>query len=1160
MIIRTTAPNRGRAIVALMLLPVMALGGCGFYKNWQVGKKNQEVETLLANVQSQQADRYLPDDYQKARQALDDSRAAAEAGNYDEALGRSDEAKASLEQIDARLPQVRADVQAKQGQLTEIQTRLSDSLNKIRSYAPEEATLIESASRAVASASTMLQAPKQVAQGEQGYDVILETAKAALDEATAGLARIEKDKAEKGIAALEDAWRQAQGIEVLKYSPESVRIPQAIEMGKALIASASYRAVLDSVPMVQGELQRFSVKAREARAKARIEHAQRLIDLASGEPGASEEKINAAKTALDEAIAQSREAKFDEAFASAETALNTARSEVKALEDDILQQITDLSARIEESRKWETDKIAEAKFTQAVSDRDKAQELAREILFTDSQNAIDSGSGAIEEGISEARTVKLAVRIREDETSLQATEERGTYLYLKEDYQAIQGLIENATSQVDSASYDEAEATLTKAEQMITGLETGLRTLAQQRVSEVEAALKEAKDAGAEKNAPELLEDASTALADALGSAAKAEWKETIEACEGALTKSKEAAQHSYKILSDDLLPVAEKEIENAKTAGAASYAAEIYNQALDALDQSRKAYQATNYKEALQKVTQSRDDAVLARRHLVERAQAAVNSAIEAKAQEYDTDTIAAALVDLADGKSLMEQGQFESSREKAISAEQKAQTAEVKTWNSRAQAAIAHLKERVDSAEAHQAPTFAVEEFRKVSASLAGAEGLFGSQKFEEAYQQADGGEADADKVFAKLEEQAAKVRGEYDSHVNKLKTFVQDEFGVGLHSEATLRLGAIDEAIMRKDWGSAFTLYREGTQTVEKAIVATKIHNINTQKARLEQQIAVAEQQGLFRLTKLSGEQLRGELAKVVFDPALDRLKPEVDYYHEGVRALAKVEADLGRIREMAVTEADTKITKIRTDIDNAREIGARDMPGGAFDGAIDRYERARDMVVLLRNPIDGTPPTDFNQLAQQITAAESEATQLNQMALSQRNTTDYLRDLIVWTYDMTKVLDQWYPVEAMGHQLIIQADLTSEMYSYRIAQMDITPRKFLSEAESLYDRVKVVSPPPSMSALHELALGSFATFVKAADGFYRFGLFTRYPKRMRERYLIDAFALLERLHAMNETMITLILKQVRVYGLTDFERDLSNELSAFSTYLRRDKTAG
>ncbi len=1160
MIIRMNAPNRGRAMVALMLLPVLALGGCGFYKNWQVGKKNQEVETLLANVQSQQADRYLPDDFDKARRALEDSRAAAEASNYEEAFGRSDEAKALLEQIDARLPQVRADVQAKQSQLTDIQVHLTEALGKIRSYAPEEATLIESASRAVASASELLQAPKQVAQGDQGYDAILEKAKAALSEATAGLARIEKDKAEKGIAALEDAWRQAQGIEVPKYAPESVKIPQAIDVGKALIASASYQTVLNQVPMVQAELQRFTVRAREARAKARIEHAQRLIDLASEEPDASEEKINEAKTALDEAIAQSRDAKFDEAFASAEKALNTARSEVKALEDEILQNIADLSARIEESHKWETERISEAKFTQAVADRDKAQDLAREILFNEARNAIESGSDAIEEAIGEARTVKLAVRIREDETSLQATEERGTYLYLKEDYQAIQGLIENATAQVDTASYDEAEATLAKAEQMILGLETGLRTLAQQRVSEVEAVLKEAKDAGAEKNAPELLEDASTALADALASAAKAEWKETIEACEGALTKSREAAQQSYKIVSEELLPVAEKEIENAKTAGAASYAAEVYNRALDALDQSRKAYQAAQFKEALQKVTQSRDEAVLARRHLVERAQAAVNSAIEAKAQEYDTDTIAAALVDLADAKSLMEQGQFESSREKALSAEQKAQSAEVKTWNLRAQAAIAHLKERVDSAEAHQAPAYAGEEFRKVSTALLGAEGLFGSQKFEEAYRQADSGEADADKVFAKLEEQAGKVRGEYDALVNKLKTFVQDPFGVGLHSEATMRLGAIDQAIARKDWGGVFSLYREGTQTVDKAIVATKIHNINTQKAKLEQLIAVNEQQGLFKLTKISAEQMRGELAKVVFDPALDRLKPEVDYYREGVRALAKVESDLGRIREMAVTEADSRITRIRTDIDNAREIGARDMPGGAFDGAIDSYEKARDMVVLLRNPIDGVPPTDFNQLAQQIAAAESEATKLNQMALAQRSTTDYLRDLIVWTYDMTKFLDQWYPVEALGYQMIIQADLTSDMYSYRIAQMEITPRKFLSEAESLYDRVKVVSPPPAMSALHEVALECFATFVKSADGFYRYGLFTRYPKRMRERYLIDAYTSLERLHAMNETMITMILKQVRVYGLTDFERDLSNELSAFSTYLRRDRTAG
>ncbi len=506
------------------------------------------------------------------------------------------------------------------------------------------------------------------------------------------------------------------------------------------------------------------------------------------------------------------------------------------------------------------------------------------------------------------------------------------------------------------------------------------------------------------------------------------------------------------------------------------------------------------------------------------------------------------------------MEQGQFETSREKALSAEQKAQAAETKTWNSRGQAAITHLKERVDAAEANQAPTYAAEEFKKVSTTLADAEGLFSAQKFKEAYQQAEAGEAGADQVFAKLEEQAEKLRGEYDTFVNKLKTFVQDEFGIKLHSEATLRLGAIDEAIMRKEWGNAFTLYREGTNTVEKAIVATKIHNINTQKAKIEQQIAQYEQQGLFKLTKISAEQLRSETAKVEFDPVLDRYEPEMDYYREGMRALAKVESDLGRLRELAVTEADSRVVRIRTDIDNAREIGARDLAGAAFDGAVDSYEKARDMVIMLRNPIDGVPPINFNELAQQIATAESQATQLNQSALTQRNVVDYLRDLITWTYDMTKFLDQWSPVEDLGRQMIITADLSNEQFAYREAQMNITPRKLLTEAESLYNRVKVVSPPPSMAALHQMALDSFGTFVNSADGFYRYSLYTRYPKRMRERFLANAFSSLERLHAINDTMITTILKQVRVFGLTDFERDLSNELSAFNTYLRREKTAG
>lgn len=1160
MISHSRVPIHGSRALALLLISSFVLGGCGYYYGWQLGKKNTEVETQLGQARSQQADRYLSEDFKRADQAFNDSRNAGDAGTYDEAFAKSDEAKSLVEGILARLPQVKMAVSEKQTELTEVQGALSTALNTIRSLAPEEAGLIDTASRAIGNASTVLQAQAQVLEGEQGYEATLQSARAALGEATTGLARIQKTSAEKLVQQLDESWKQSQNLEILRYVPDSAGIPEQIQHARDLIAQASYVAVLKQGPVIEQTLKRSIDTTKELRAKARVQHAERLITLAEAEPSATLEKINEAKAKLEEAVTKIRDGQFDDAFLRAEDAITTARTEVKTIEEDLNQQVADLSARIEESHKWKTEEISAENYKKAVGDRDQAKIDINEFLFTDAQDTIDRSLQSIEEAISHAREVGSAIRIREAEINLLATEEKGTYTYLPEQYQAIQGLISEATSQVENASFDEAEATLEKAEKQTLDLDENMRKLAEQRLAEVDAAAREALDAGAEKHATEIINEARTTLAEGQSAAAKGVWKEALAASEKALPKAREAAQQAYRAQTEALTPTAQKEIQNARDAGAAEYATAVLNKALDALEQSQKSTLASDFKTALAKATEARDEAIHARRFQVEKAQVTTDSAIAALAQDYDKETIASALLDLTAAKEKMDQGQYAESLKLALSSDEKARNAETKTWNTRAAAAIATLKERVAQAERSQASTYATEDFKRVTQTLAEAESLFAAQQFKESYQKTETGSVEADQVFARLDTQAGVVRGEFDAQVNLLKTFVMDDFGLKLHQESTVRLGAIDEAIQRKDLPEVFSLYQDGNNRVQKSIAATKLHNINSQKEKLLAQVSSAEQNGLFRIVTFSADSLRTEVGKVDYDPQLDRLKPDANLYREATRGLAKVEMDLARMRETAITAADSRVQKVRADIDNARQIGARDLTATAFDSAVDSYEKARDMLSLLRNPVEGTPPVDINQLADQLAAAESMSTQLNSAAVSQRNSVDFLRDLVVWTYDMTRFLDDWYPIEQLGQQMIRTAASSSQVDAYREFQINIDARRLLTEAERLAERVRIVSPPAEMQSLQQMALLSFNKFVEAADGFYRYGLYSRYPERLRDRYLSQAFSSLERLHGMNETLIKAIIRKVRTHGLEEIERDLSNELQSFTTYLQRDKTAG
>ncbi|MCG3196186.1 MAG: hypothetical protein GHCLOJNM_00658 [bacterium] len=1157
----TSPKSLTRHVLGVLALALaVTLSGCGLWKKMQANKKNQEVEAQLADVQAQQANRFLPDLFTSANKALSDSQAAVEGKNFDEALGLGDSALSTIEQIRSRLPQAKAVIQQKKTDLIALQERMNATLAQIKAIAPEETALVERGAGIDQRVAQIQEAQVQVVEGDQGYDKMLQEAKAFLDEATASLAVLEKDNSQKLISRIEDAWKRAVNLDVLKYVPESQIVPEAIESAKALVEAASYRAVLTQFPPLERDIGAFEQRAREARARARIEQANRLIKLAEAEPGASLEKIDAAKKDADGAATQLQQGNFDAAYETADAALSTARGETRGLEDDIRRQIEQLEIRLEESLKYDTARIASEEYGEAVAARDRAKSLLEDILYEDAEATLETGAGAIEEAIGQARSVQLSLRIREDQDNLLEMEGKGAYQYVTAEYQAIQGLIEDASGQVGIGSFADAEKTLDEAEQKILGLEARLREVAQNRLAEAESAHGEAVSAGARERAAEMLAEADGSLEKARGGAATSDWKAAIQSSEEARTRAEAAAQEAYRLRTEELKPDAERELLRARQSGAPSYAAALYNQALDALDQSGKAFLNKDFRAALHKMEEAHEVAIQARMNQIENAKKATDSAIGALAQDYDSEAIASALVDLAEARDKMEAGDYAASRTLADSALEKANASEVRTWRARATQSIAELKAQVAKADAGRGATYAAAEFGETSNSLSQAEQLFAQESFQSAYEQAEAGRAQAERTFAKLADEAQLVRGEYDNLVNQLKSYVQDDFGNAFLAEATARIGAVDDAILRADLPRVFALYEEGKDAVGKQIVATKIHNLNTKREELVAKIGEVERGGLIQFVETTGGGLREQVAAVQYDPVLDRLKPELDYYQQGVRALAQVESELGRMQEVALNSIDLRVQKVRTDIDNAREIGARDLAQSVFNSAVDNYEKARDMVFLVRNKLEGSEAIDFIGIGNQLRAAEAQANQLNQTAIERRNALDYMRDIVLWTYDMTRFLDQWHPVEEVGYEMILTSAPTSRIDTYKVFQAGIAVADLRREAERLYDRVRLVVPPAAQGNLHQMALSSFSTFVKAADNFQRYGMYDRYPQRVRERHLAQAFTQLERLHVLNDALITQILRDVKAYNLEDFERDISDELSAFTAYLRRDKSAG
>lgn len=86
-------------------------------------------------------------------------------------------------------------------------------------------------------------------------------------------------------------------------------------------------------------------------------------------------------------------------------------------------------------------------------------------------------------------------------------------------------------------------------------------------------------------------------------------------------------------------------------------------------------------------------------------------------------------------------------------------------------------------------------------------------------------------------------------------------------------------------------------------------------------------------------------------------------------------------------------------------------------------------------------------------------------------------------------------------------------------FRSAQTVISDRTFQMLAQDLRRRVREVKPPPTMVELHEKVLAVFDTLVEMADHFARFGDVRSFNREARELFLNRAYDSLARLSTMN-----------------------------------------
>ncbi len=270
--------------LAALVLTLSLLSGCGIFKKRQANAKIEAVQQSLDAARSQGADRYLPQLFAQATQLIGGAQSGVQNGTYDEAIMNADSAVGVIDQINAQINGKRQEIEGKKAQLIDLQNRITDTVERIKFIGPEQTDLIAESENLNGFIQQVQSSQVQVSEGETGYDAALMRAQGYLGSATASLSELEISKSKLLLKEIEDAWARAQSVEVLKYIEEAGEIEQKIPAIQGMVAEGKGREVLEQFSNLPQAITGFEDQAREKRAIAQIDRAQRLIEIAEKEP------------------------------------------------------------------------------------------------------------------------------------------------------------------------------------------------------------------------------------------------------------------------------------------------------------------------------------------------------------------------------------------------------------------------------------------------------------------------------------------------------------------------------------------------------------------------------------------------------------------------------------------------------------------------------------------------------------------------------------------------------------------------------------------------------------------------------------------------------------------------------------------------------------
>lgn len=1115
--------KRSLAHVAVALsMGVLIWGGCGLWKKYSANSAIKKVKTTLAEAQKQEADRYASEMYTSAESLIQEAEADVQAKSYDEALNKTNEAEAKAKQAMSLVAKNRQIIQGKREELTELDKSIQEVLQ-----------LAESApSRAVAEA--------EIAQAREAYDAIQGEVRKQLtqraqraEDYDALIARLEEVAAQAGraydLTLAETAGALAQRIqnkvttleelEFATFLPESAEaVRRRYEEFRQAMETQAFGQAVATGNLLDATLDEQIPAARFARAEQTVEQADARLAEAAAMGGLEYalEQMRAGQQALSDAKARLDEKQYDQAYNMALQAIGSAEvalDEVKRRIESRIETLRDRIAEADESGagKYAPEDLAEsrAKLTQAFN-------LLTEQDFQSARAVQEEAAEAVERAFTAAKKGRAREKLERIAGVIARAERQGAGEYLPESLVEARGKLSEAQAIFERGDYVEVHPVADLAENLAHKTLGELRELAEERIQQAQDQITSAEEARAGEYAEELLAEARSRLNDAKVQLAAEEYRQSLQLSAESRKTANQAESQAYRLRTDETLQRVAAGRQLALDSGAKEHSSAQFLAAVQQEEIAGQKYATGSFKEALAAATQAEKGFEGARLSKIRRATEAVESAVAAQAEQYAPEGLARAQSLLAEAKLDMEAKAYSESNRKADEAAQQATQAEVQTWNKRGQEKIAEWEKAFEKAVADFAEQKAPELMAESKQAGVAAKAEFAVKNYRLSHEQAVSALEALERADAALAEQAQAAVEAMRARLTDLSALAVDETGRSQLSGVVAQMAACEKARESGDLRSVFTQAEQFQTAADQAEIQLKSHNLAAQRDRLLAQLQKAKEQGITLFVQESAQTIEQMLQQL--DPIA-----RTEDYGQAQQELAALEEQIQQFTPQAETALEKMIAEMQKQLNEARQAGALELIPEQYSAAVEAYK-----LVLNYPKGEGSNYHELYALTADAGGKSKTAFDQTNLAISTRNFKEVVQNYLK---EMNSLLDSFSSVTDYNERFFIASASTRQVDVYRELQHDITATALRRRAELLLDKARELQPPAGQEATYRMALKTFEEMLTMADLFERFGQYEKYEKRLRDQYITQAFASLERVKSYNVEVQQMLAGEVR-----------------------------